>query len=121
MTVVAGCGAGLALSFKPHFALGMLCAVGWLAIHSRSWKVAFTPENLTAAAIALLYTASIIAFFPEFFTTIGPLVRDIYIPVGVSIYIPVGLSFQALLEKPALPIWGVGDPCDNCLETTRPD
>ena len=113
MAVVAGCGAGLALSFKPHFALGMLCAVGWLAIHSRSWKVALTPENLTAAAIALLYTASIIAFFPEFFTTIGPLVRDIYIPVG--------LSFQALLEKPALPIWGVGDPCDNCLETTRPD
>ncbi len=88
---------------------------------SRSWKVALTPENLTAAAIALLYTASIIAFFPEFFTTIGPLVRDIYIPVGVSIYIPVGVSFQALLEKPALPIWGVGDPCDNCLETTRPD
>ena len=99
MAVVAGCDAGLALSFKPHFALGMLCAVGWLAIHSRSWKVAFTPENLTAAAIALLYTASIIAFFPEFFTTIGPLVRDICIPVG--------LSFQALLEKPALPIWGV--------------
>jgi hypothetical protein len=99
MAVVAGCGAGLALSFKPHFAVGMLCAVGWLAIYSRSWKVAFTPENLTAAAIALLYTASIIGFFPEFFTTIGPLVRDIYIPVG--------LSFQALLEKPALPIWGV--------------
>ena len=99
MAVVAGCGAGLALSFKPHFAIGMLCAVGWLAVYSRSWKVAFTPENLIAAAIALLYAASVIAFFPEFFTTIGPLVRDIYIPVG--------LSFQALLEKPALPIWGV--------------
>jgi hypothetical protein len=99
MAVVAGCGAGLALAFKPHFAVGMLCAVGWLAIYSRSWKVAFTPENLIAAAIALLCAASIIAFFPEFFTTIGPLVRDIYIPVG--------LSFQALLEKPALPIWGV--------------
>lgn len=80
MAVVAGCGAGLALSFKPHFAVGMLCAVGWLAIYSRSWKVAFTPENLTAVAIALLYTASIVAFFPEFFTTIGPLVRDVIFP-----------------------------------------
>src|SRR5258708_29145923 len=55
MAIVAGCGAGFALSFKPHFAVGMLCAVGWLVIYSRSWKVAFTPENLTAAAIALLY------------------------------------------------------------------
>jgi hypothetical protein len=99
MAVVAGCGAGVALSFKPHFAVGILCAVGCLAIYSRSWKAVFTPENLTAAAIALLYAASVMAFFPEFFTTIGPLVRDVYIPVG--------LSFQALLEKPALPIWGV--------------
>jgi hypothetical protein len=99
IAIVAGCGAGLALSFKPHFALGMLCAVGCLAIHSRSWKAAFTPENLTAATIALLYAAGVAAFFPEFFTTIGPLVRDVYIPVG--------LSFQALLGKPALPIWGV--------------
>src|SRR5258706_1216214 len=99
MAIVAGCGAGLALSFKPHFAVGMFCAVGCLAIHSRSWKAAFTPENLTAAVIALLYAAGVAAFFPEYFTTIGPLVRDVYIPVG--------LSFQALLEKPALPIWGV--------------
>jgi hypothetical protein len=99
MAVVAGCGAGVALSFKPHFAVGTLCAFGCLAVYSRSWRVAFGPENLTAAALALLYGASIIAFFPEFFTTIGPLVRDVYIPVG--------LSFQALLEKPALPIWSV--------------
>src|SRR5258706_3701853 len=99
MAIVAGCGAGLALSFKPHFAVGMLCAVGCLAVHARSWKAAFTPENLTAAVIALLYAAGVAAFFPEFFTSIGPLVRDVYIPVG--------LSFEALLEKPALPIWGV--------------
>src|SRR5258706_7979883 len=99
MAFVAGCGAGLAWSLKPHFAVGMLCAVGCLAVHARSWKAAFTPENLTAAVIALLYVAGVVAFFPEFFTIIGPLVRDVYIPVG--------LSFQALLEKPALPIWGV--------------
>ena len=97
--VIAGCGAGLAVSFKPHFAIGILCAVGCLAIYLRSWKVAFALENLTAAAIALLYAASAIAFFPEFFTVMVPLVRDIYVPIG--------LSLTALLEKPALPIWGV--------------
>lgn len=98
MAIIAGCGAGLAVSFKPHFAIGIVCAVGCLAIYLRSWKAVFAPENLTAAAIVLLYAASVLAFFPAFFTVIGPLVRDVYIPVG--------LSYQALLAKPALPIWG---------------
>src|SRR5437899_5557418 len=51
MAVVAGCGAGLALSFKPHFAIGMLRAVASLAVYSRSWNVALTPETPIAAAI----------------------------------------------------------------------
>jgi hypothetical protein len=99
MAVIAGCGAGLAASFKPHFAIAILCAVGCLAIYSRSWKAVLTPENLIAAGIALLYAASVIVYFPEFITVVGPMVRDVYLPVG--------LSFQALLERPALPIWGV--------------
>ena len=97
MAVIAGCGAGLAVSFKPHFAIAILCAVSCRVVYARSWKAVFAPENLTAAAIALLYAAGVVAFFPEFFTVIGPLVRDVYLPVGVS--------FQGLLEKPALPIW----------------
>jgi hypothetical protein len=99
LAVIAGIGAGLAVSFKPHFAIGLFCAVGCLAIYLRSWKAAFTPEILTAAAVILLYAASMVAFFPAYFTIIVPLVRDIYLPVG--------LSFQALLEKPPLLIWGV--------------
>ena len=99
MAVIAGCGAGLAVSFKPHFAIGIFCAVSCLAIYARSWKAVFAPENLIAVAITLLSATSVIAFFPEFFTIAGPLVRDIYLSVG--------LSFLALLEKPALPIWGV--------------
>ena len=98
MAVIAGCGAGLAVSFKPYFAIGIVCAAGCLAIYLRSWKVILAPENLAAAAVVLLGAASVIAFFPEFLTVMGPLVRDVYIPVG--------LSFPALLEKPALPIWG---------------
>ena len=97
MAVIAGGGAGLAISFKPHFAIGILCAVACFAVHRRSWRVAFAPENLTVGVVTLLYAASVIAFFPEFFTVIGPVVRDVYIPVG--------LSFPALLAKPALPIW----------------
>jgi hypothetical protein len=97
MAVIAGGGAGLAVSFKPHFAIGILCAVACFAVYRRSWRVAFAPENLTVGVVTLLYAASGIAFFPEFFTVMGPVVRDVYIPVG--------LSFPALLAKPALPIW----------------
>src|SRR5258708_17077592 len=99
MAVIAGCGAGLAISSKRHFIVAILCGVGCLAVYWRSWKAVFAPENLIAAGIALLYAASVVAFFPEFITIVGPLVRDVYIPAGVS--------FQALLERPALPIWGV--------------
>ncbi|WP_291869487.1 hypothetical protein [Bradyrhizobium sp.] len=98
MAAIAGCGAGFAVSFKPHFAIAILCAVGCHALYTRSWKAVFAPENLVAAAVVLLYGAGVVAFFPEFFTVIGPVVRDVYLPVGVS--------FQGLLEKPALPIWG---------------
>lgn len=97
MAVIAGCGAGLAASFKPHFAIAIVCAVSCLAVRARSWKAVFAPENLTAAAICVLYAASVVAFFPEFFTVIGPVVRDVYLPVG--------LSFQELAQKPALMIW----------------
>ena len=99
LAVIAGIGAGLAVSFKPHFAIGLFCAIGCLTIYLRSWKAAFTPEILTAAAVILLYAASMVAFFPAYFTIIVPLVRDIYIPVGVP--------FQVLLEKPPLLIWAV--------------
>ncbi|MEH2472848.1 hypothetical protein V1281_005963 [Nitrobacteraceae bacterium AZCC 2161] len=95
--VLAGIGAGVALSFKPHFAIGLLCGAAALAIYARSWRGLFTPENVIVAAVVGLYLAGVIVFFPEFFTVIGPLVRDVYIPVGIS--------FSALLEKPAVPLW----------------
>ena len=75
---------------------GMFCAVGCFAVYRRSWRAPL-PEILTVGVVTLLYAASIIAFFPEFFTVIGPVVRDVYLPVG--------LSFPVLLAKPALPIW----------------
>ena len=82
--LAGGIGAGLAVSFKPHFAIGILCGLAALAIHARSWRILFTPENFIAAAIAVIYGICVVAFFPEFLSVIAPLVRDIYIAVGSS-------------------------------------
>src|SRR5258708_24019593 len=61
--IVAVCGAGLALSFNPHFAVGILCAVASLAVHARSWEAPFTPENLTAPTTPFLSPPPLPPFF----------------------------------------------------------
>ena len=97
--IVAGLGAGLALAFKPYFAIGLSCGVAAVAIQSRSWRIVIAPENAIAAGIVAIYVLCIAVFCPEFFTVIGPLVRDVYWSVGL----PLG----ALLAKPAVMIWAL--------------
>jgi hypothetical protein len=95
--VVAGVGAGITVAFKPHFAIGLLFGIGALAIQARSWRGLFAPENFITAAVAAIYVAMVVARFPEFFTVIMPLARDVYLPVGVSAL--------ALLERPGTSLW----------------
>ncbi len=95
--VVAGLGAGLTLTFKPHFAVAIFCGVSALAVITRSWKVFIAPENLIAAVMVGIYALCVVWFTPEFFTTIGPLVRDVYVPVGIS--------WRALAGKDVIPIY----------------
>ena len=95
---VAGLGLGLALSFKPYFALAILCCVGSLAVHQRNWRLLVAPEFFIAAAIIGIYAACTAIFFPDYFTIIGPLMRDVYLPIGVP--------FAQMLQRPAVPLWG---------------
>ena len=95
---IAGLGLGLALSFKPHFAIPVLGCLGVAALHLKSWRIFFVPENFIAAAIVGGYGACIVLFFPEYFTVIAPLLRDVY---------TIGLPFNLMLEKPVVPLWGI--------------
>jgi hypothetical protein len=95
--LAAGIGAGLVLSFKPHFAIGIFCGLAALAIYARSWRILFAPENFIAAAIAAIYVLCTIVFYPAYLSVIVPLVRDIYILVGAS---PI-----EMIKTPAVPIW----------------
>ena len=95
---IAGVGLGLALSFKPHFAIAMLCCLGVAALHLKSWRTFFVPEHFIAAAIVGCHGACIVMFFPEYFTVIAPLLRDVY---------TIGLPLARMLEKPAVPLWSI--------------
>jgi hypothetical protein len=95
--LAAGVGAALAMSFKPHFAIGIFCGLAALAIHARSWRILLAPENFIAAAIVAIYVLCIVAFYPGFLSVIAPLVRDVYILVGAS---PI-----EMVKTPAVLIW----------------
>jgi hypothetical protein len=95
--LAAGIGAGLALSFKPHFVIGIVCGLAALAIYARSWRILFAPENFMAGAILAIYILCTIAFYPAYLSVIVPLVRDIYILVGASAV--------EMIKTPAVPIW----------------
>jgi hypothetical protein len=98
MVVTAGLSLGLAMSFKPQFALALLCALCVIAVSVKSWRIFITPENVIAAVIIGAYVAATAIFFPEYFTVIGPLARDVYVPIGTP--------FEEMLMKPAVPLWG---------------
>ena len=95
--LVAGTGAGVTVSIKPHFALAIACAVGFCALHLRSWRLLFVLENWIAAAIAVAYGISVVVFYPTFLTDVMPLVADVYLPVRLSL-------LQCLLDTPVM-LW----------------
>jgi hypothetical protein len=94
----AGLGLGLALSFKPHFVIPVLCCLAVGALHLKSWRVLFVPEHFIAAAFVAGYGACIVALFPEYFEVMAPLLRDVY---------TIGLPLSRMLEKPVVPLWGL--------------
>jgi hypothetical protein len=82
--IAAGFGAGLAMTFKPHFAIGILCGLTAVAIQARSWRILFATENFIAAAVVAAYALWVVVVFPELLSDIAPLARDIYVLVGAS-------------------------------------
>jgi hypothetical protein len=94
--VAAGLGLGLAMSFKPHFALPVLCCLAVAALRLKSWRIFFVTENFVAAAIVIVYSGCTLLLFPEYFTAIVPLLRDVY---------SIGLPLSVMLAKRVVPLW----------------
>jgi len=95
--VVAGIGAGLALSFKPYFALGIFCGSAALAFHARSWRLLLVLENWIAGALVVIYALCVVWLYPAYISDILPLIREVYVLLG--------FSFSGMVGMPAIPIW----------------
>ena len=85
--LAAGLGAGLALTLKPHFALGLAPAFITLLVYTRSWRLVFALENWIAGAVAAIYGASVVVFYPTFISDITPMVMATYVPVRQSLLV----------------------------------
>jgi hypothetical protein len=77
--LIAALSAAITLSFKPYFAFAVGFCILTAAAQARDWRVVFAPENWIAAALVVVYGICIFVFYPEYFTTIYPLVRDVYL------------------------------------------
>jgi hypothetical protein len=77
--LIAALGAAITLSFKPYFAFAVGFCILTAAAQARDWRVLFAPENWIAAGLVVVYGFCIFVFYPEYFTAIYPLVRDVYL------------------------------------------
>ncbi len=77
--LIAALSAATTLSFKPYFAFAVGFCILTAAAQARDWRVLFAPENWIAAGLVVLYGICILVFYPEYFTIIYPLVRDVYL------------------------------------------
>jgi hypothetical protein len=97
--LVAGVGAGMTLAFKPHFAIPTIMCVAFAVASSRSWRVLFAPENVITAGLVTVYAIFCYMHYPEYFTLIYPIVRDIYLSWS--------LPFADVFFNQATMIWSI--------------
>ncbi|MGX1321141.1 hypothetical protein AB7M17_004594 [Bradyrhizobium sp. USDA 377] len=96
VAVLAGLGAGLAMSLKPHLALvaGLPIVLG--AFRQRSLRPLFTAEACAAAAVVIGYGAVLVIVFPAYLFT--------YAPMVTAAYLPLRLDLDGLLPFPIIVI-----------------
>ena len=81
---LAGLGAGVMISLKPHFAL-MIVAVAPYLVWRIGWrKTATSLEFYAAAAVFSLHAVATVLFFPAYLHNVAPLVFATYLPVRHS-------------------------------------
>jgi len=110
--VVAGLCAAITMSMKPYFVFGAGSCILAAAVQARDWRVLFAPENWIAGALVVLHSLCIAVFYPEYFTLIYPLVRDVYLLLKAP--------FVAILMTSATMLWLLAMLVVLALQRRRP-
>jgi hypothetical protein len=96
-SALAGLGAGVAMSIKPHFALFFLPGLIYVARGGGWRRLAFETGPYIALAVVAFYWIAVAIWLPAFFEFVAPIVRDIYVPDRKPL--------EALLGDPSFLIW----------------
>ena len=89
LALAAGIGAGMMAAIKPPYALVGVALALYLTARIGWRAVLRAPEYYAAAAVGLVYVASVGLFFPAYVANAMPL--------GVAVYVPVRESLMALI------------------------
>jgi hypothetical protein len=119
LRLIAGAGAGLAICFKPYFALAIVFPALAIAWRERSVRSLFQIEMWTILAVVALYGAVIPIFFPSYPSAL-PLIVDVYAPardswadLALHTFLPLHLALlagfvvAAFVARGAPPLSGV--------------
>jgi hypothetical protein len=103
---------GLSVAIKPHFALCVVFVSGFAAWRTREIRAFVRVENLAAFAIALAYVTASLHYFPDFYSDVLPMARDLYLPIRLG---PAELiaHIAPALVLPILLCWAFRDPSDS--------
>lgn len=80
LRILAGVGAGLAICFKPFFALAVVLPALALAFRERSPRLLFTAEMAAAASLCVAYAIVTLGLFPAYAQYALPVIADVYQP-----------------------------------------
>lgn len=85
VAILAGLGAGLAISIKPQLGLVVGLPIILAAFRQRSLRPLFTSEAWAAAAIVVGYGATLAIVFPDYLFTYAPMVAAVYVPMRMDL------------------------------------
>lgn len=84
LRIIAGLGAGVAMCFKPFFALAVALPLIVEAWRARAPRMLLSLEALVAAGVSLAYLAATRALFPAYFDYALPVIAEVYQPARES-------------------------------------
>ncbi|MDJ0448646.1 hypothetical protein [Methylocystis sp. JR02] len=93
LRILAGLGGGLAVCFKPFFALAIIAPALALAFRERSPRLLLTAEMATAVGVCVAYGVATLVFFPGYAHYALPVIADVYQPSRET---TVNLAFRSL-------------------------